>query len=169
MLDLTLGDQVLDGTGNIFDRHLRIDTMLVEEINAVSPQPRQTGIRYGLDVLGSAIGSHAAFAGLHVNVKAELGCDSYLIANRCQRLSDKLLVDPGAINLSRVEQCHATVVSGANELNHLLLVGRRSISGAHAHASKSECRYLKIAVSKLTFLHIPTPLDHRDYQRRPGR
>ena len=38
MLDLAFGDQVLDRAGDILDRHVRIDAVLIEEIDAVGPQ-----------------------------------------------------------------------------------------------------------------------------------
>src|SRR5258707_11114755 len=36
VLDLTLLDQFLSGTCNIFNRHSRIDTMLIQEVNPIS-------------------------------------------------------------------------------------------------------------------------------------
>ena len=41
MPDLALLDQVLDGSRHVFDRHGRIDAMLIEQIDAVGPEPFQ--------------------------------------------------------------------------------------------------------------------------------
>ena len=39
MQNLSLVHQVLNRSGNVFDRHFRIDAMLIEEVYAVGPQP----------------------------------------------------------------------------------------------------------------------------------
>src|SRR5581483_4566374 len=41
VLDLALLDQILDGPGDIFDGHIRIDAVLVIEIDRLDPQSRQ--------------------------------------------------------------------------------------------------------------------------------
>src|SRR5258708_2658345 len=38
MLDLAFGDQVADGAGDIFDRHVGIDAMLVQQIDGLNTQ-----------------------------------------------------------------------------------------------------------------------------------
>jgi hypothetical protein len=35
------GDEVAHGPGNVFDGHLRIDSLLVQEVDAVSPEALQ--------------------------------------------------------------------------------------------------------------------------------
>jgi len=72
-----------------------------------------------------------------------------------ERLADKFLVDEGAIRFSRVEQCHAAVEGRADELDHLLLVGRRAIEGAHAHAAEAKGGNLQI--SNFFLLHCRSP------------
>ena len=41
VLDLALANQVLHRTRDVFDRHVRIDTVLIEEIDPVGPEPFQ--------------------------------------------------------------------------------------------------------------------------------
>ena len=43
--DLALGDQVLDRAGHVLDGHLRIDPMLVEQVDVVGSQAPQLGRR----------------------------------------------------------------------------------------------------------------------------
>ena len=38
VLDLAFGDQLLDGTSHIFDRHFRINAVLVEDVDTIGPQ-----------------------------------------------------------------------------------------------------------------------------------
>jgi hypothetical protein len=81
MPDHTFSDQLLQGAGDVFDRHFRIDAVLIEEVDAVCPEALQASLRNRLDVLGPAIGAATAFAGLEIDVETELGHDHYPIAN----------------------------------------------------------------------------------------
>lgn len=38
MQNLALGDEILDRAGDVFDRHPRVDAVLVEQVNAVGAQ-----------------------------------------------------------------------------------------------------------------------------------
>ena len=87
MLHLTPLDEVLQGAGNILDRHVRIDTVLVEEIDHVGPQSLEGCLRNFLDVLRAAVQ-----AGVVVQVEAELGSDRDSVAERRERLTNQLLV-----------------------------------------------------------------------------
>src|SRR5262249_2565728 len=54
MPDFTLTDQILDGSGDVFHGNVRVNTMLIEQIDPVSLQPLQGSICYSADVLGAA-------------------------------------------------------------------------------------------------------------------
>ena len=41
VLDLALLDQLLDGAGDLLDRDVRVDAVLVEQVDPVGPQPPQ--------------------------------------------------------------------------------------------------------------------------------
>ena len=55
MLDLALLDQVLDRSRHVFDRHVGIDAVLIEQIDAVGPEPLQRGLGDLPDVLRPAV------------------------------------------------------------------------------------------------------------------
>jgi hypothetical protein len=57
MLHLALGDQVLDRGGYVLDRHVRVDAMLIEEINHLDAQPLQRRVAHLADVLGPVCGA----------------------------------------------------------------------------------------------------------------
>ena len=78
--------------------------MLVKEVDAVGLQPLEARLGDALDVLGPAVGAAAARTGLKIDVKAELGGDDDLVANRRERLADEFLVGERAVGLRRVEQ-----------------------------------------------------------------
>jgi hypothetical protein len=49
MQDLALRHEVLDRARDVFDRYLGVDSMLVEEIDAVGPEPYRTRSRIAVD------------------------------------------------------------------------------------------------------------------------
>ncbi len=55
------------------DWHLRIDAMLIEEIDAICAQTLQASVCHRLYVLRPAIGAAAPLAGIEVHVEGELG------------------------------------------------------------------------------------------------
>ena len=57
MPDLALSDEVADGPGHVFDRHLRIDSVLVEQVDVVSPEPPQHLLDDLADVVRPAVES----------------------------------------------------------------------------------------------------------------
>ena len=55
MLHLAFMDQPLDCSGDIFDRHLRVNAVLVEEVDHIRLEPLERGLGDALDLLGPAI------------------------------------------------------------------------------------------------------------------
>jgi hypothetical protein len=55
MPDLARLDQFLDGSSDIFDRHIRVDAMLVEQVYVFGVQPFKRGVTDGPDIIRSAI------------------------------------------------------------------------------------------------------------------
>jgi hypothetical protein len=62
MQDLALTHQVLNGAGDIFDRHGRVDPVLVEQVDAIRAKAPQRALDRLLDVLGSAVEPWPALA-----------------------------------------------------------------------------------------------------------
>ena len=55
VLDLAFPDQVLDRSRYLFYRHVRVDAMLIEEIDGVDLEPFQGGFGDFPDVFGPAV------------------------------------------------------------------------------------------------------------------
>ena len=53
--DLALGDQVVDGAGHILDRHVRIDPVLVKEVDRLDAEALQRAVDRLADALGPAV------------------------------------------------------------------------------------------------------------------
>jgi len=79
---------------NVLYGDVRIDAVLVEKIDVVGAEASQHRVRCALDVLRLAV-EPAALARRRINVKAELGGDHDLVAERRQRFPDQGFVGPG--------------------------------------------------------------------------
>ena len=88
-----------------------------------------------------------------IRLEAEFGCYRHLEADRSKRLADQFFIGEGAVDFGSVEECDATVDGGADEGDHLLLVGRRAVAEAHPHAAEAESRDFQIAFSEFALLH----------------
>lgn len=80
--DLPLGDEILQGARDIFDRHARINAVLIEEVDAVSSKPLQRCVRNRPDVLGTAVEAAAASPSREIDVEAEFRGDDDLVTDR---------------------------------------------------------------------------------------
>jgi hypothetical protein len=94
MPDLASRDELLDRAGHVLDRHLRVDAVLVQQVDRVDAEPAQAPGDRPLDVLGSA--GQAGLAALLVEGEPELRRDDDLVADGREGLADELLVDEGA-------------------------------------------------------------------------
>ena len=61
MFYFTLLNQVLHRSRHFFDRHFRINPVLIEEVDGINFEPLERGFSYLLDVLGPAIQSGMAW------------------------------------------------------------------------------------------------------------
>ena len=116
-------DELLDGAGDVLDGDVRVDAVLVEQVDGVGAQPPQRAVDGGADVLGPA--GDAGLVAVLVEGEAELGGDDDLVADRLERLADELLVVERAVDLGGVEEGDAAVDRGAQERDHLARVGGR--------------------------------------------
>src|SRR5579884_4089744 len=85
MPDLAFGDQRFHGSSDILDRHIRVDAVLVEEVDGLHPQTTERCFGHNLYMLGAAVRSGAALACDRINLEAEFGGDCNLAADRLDR------------------------------------------------------------------------------------
>jgi hypothetical protein len=114
MPDLTVGDQLLHCPGDVLDRNVRVDAVLVEQVNPVGPQSRERRIGYLPNVLWAAVES-ATLAGDRVDVECELGRYDDVIADRGEGLADEFLVSERPVGFGGVEEGDALVRRHADE------------------------------------------------------
>ena len=95
MQDLALRHQVLDGPGDILDRHLRVDAVLVQEIDTIGPQAPQHALDGELDAVRTAVETRTPLARLQIDVPAELRRDDDLVAERRDGFAEDPLAPRG--------------------------------------------------------------------------
>src|SRR3974390_1063901 len=130
--NLALGHKFLDRAGNIFNRNLRVDAVLIHKVDAVGPKPLEHPFHSSLDMVRLAVQPHLETAGLRIDVPAELRSDCDLVAEWCDALTEDSFAFERPISLSRIKKRHAMVIGCANDIDHLRAVWHeRFITAAH--------------------------------------
>ena len=81
MFHFALLDQVLHRSRHIFDGHVRINAVLIEQIDHIGPEPLERALGNLLDALGPAVQSLPSRASIRIEVEAELGGNHHLSRN----------------------------------------------------------------------------------------
>src|SRR5689334_279293 len=103
MLHLAGRDELRHRAYRLLDRRLRIDAMLVVEIDVVGAEPLQRSLDRFADVLGPAVGAAVA------ERADEFRREDVLIALPLDRAADELLVLADGVHLRRIEEVDAEV------------------------------------------------------------
>ena len=154
MLHLPRLDKVSHRSCHVFDGYVRIDAMLVEQIDGLDFEPLQRSLGYLPDMLWTAVNAARTRSRDGIDVKSELGGDHYLAVKRRERFAQQRFVGERAIGLCRIEERDAAFHSRSDQSDHLLLVCWRTVSRTHSHATEPESRNFQSAVSKFTLLHF---------------
>jgi hypothetical protein len=142
VLDLAFVDQLLDRAGDVFDRDVRVDAVLVEQVDVVRPEPLQRAVDARADGLGAAV--EAVFAAAAEEVEAELGRDHDLVAHRFERLADEFFVRERPVHLRRVEERDPALDGVADQPDPVLLRREWRERLAEAHAAEAEPRDFEV-------------------------
>ena len=100
-------DQFFDGAGDVLDRHLRIDAMLLVDVDSVGTQSAQRFLAHALDVLGPA--AQAANLAIIRHIEPELRAEDDIVSHGCERLAGQFLA--AFIDFGRIEKPDSSVVS----------------------------------------------------------
>src|SRR4051812_37443298 len=90
-------------------------------------------------------GRLSALGGPCITPGIELGSDGF---------AHELFVGERAVRFSGIKESDAAFDGGPNQGDQLLLVWRRAVGLAHAHAAEPDGRNFQIAVSKFALLHL---------------
>jgi hypothetical protein len=151
-------DQRGHGTDSLLDRNLRIDAVLIVEIDDVDLEPLEAGIDGVKYVL--PVAAHAEELALRAADVAELRGQEHILAAARDRLSDQLLVVAGAVHVGGIDEVAAGIEKVMDHANRLrVTLAARSVELAHAHGAEAERRDAKPLSAELTlndgcFLHV---------------
>jgi hypothetical protein len=148
---LPRGDQLLHRAGNVFNRDVGVDPVLVEQVDRLDAEATECSIRHLTDVLRPRVQPVPRTVG--VDAEAELRRDHDLLTHRGERLADELLVGKRPVGLGGVEQGHAAFDGCANERDRPLPIGRRPIGRSQPHGAVAERGDFELARSEGARLH----------------
>jgi len=146
-------DQVLDRPRDILDRHVRVDAVLVEQVDGLDLQPRQHRVHDVTDVIRTAVEATATRPGLLIDVPAELRSNRHLVAHGCEGVADEHLVGERAVDLRGVEVSDTALDRGSDDPDPFLPIGCRTVDGLAPHAPVSEGRHVETVLAQCALLH----------------
>ena len=111
MLYLACADEFFHRARNILNRHGRVNTVLIEEVDAFYLQSLRHRVNDFSDVFSTTVQPAATLSGLRVDVKAELRRDDHLVAKRRQRVTNEFFVREWTIRFSGIEEGDASLES----------------------------------------------------------
>ena len=130
-------DKLTDRASHLLDRDVRVDAVLIEEVDDIRAQPLQRRVRDLTDPLGPRV--QAMVAAVSVEVETELRGDDDAIAQRPQRVPNELLVDKRPVDLGSVEERDPRRFDGIpDHADHVVPVtGVGAVTLGHAHAAEA--------------------------------
>lgn len=154
VLHLARVDQLLDGPRDRLDGYLRVDAVLVEDVDVIHAEVVQAVVGDLADGVGPAVEGAADLLGRHGHVDTELGGQDHVVAEVPDRLADQDLVGSGApaVHLGGVEEGDAQGVGAAEGGDAGRLAGG-SVGHRQAHRAVADRRDLKALPSERPVLH----------------
>ena len=151
MLDLALLNQGLHRARHVLDRHVRVNAVLVEEVEGLDPEPLQRTLGDLPDVLWSTI--QTRLLSLGAELETEFGGDDHFAFEWGEGFAHEFFVREWAVRFSRIEERDAALNGRPKKRDHLLLVCRRTVAKAHSHTAEPASRDFQTALSKFALFH----------------
>ena len=151
VMHLAGANQFAHRPDGFLDGHLRVNPVLVVEINIIHTQPPQAGVAARADIFGPAI--HAEKIPPLVAHVAKFRGQDHLVTAVFDGAPDQPLVFAAAVHVRRVEQGHADVQRAVNGGDGFLVIAR-AVKFRHPHASETERRDCQSLFSKLSLFHV---------------
>src|SRR5690606_31642348 len=139
------------GADRLLNRDLRIDTMLIIQVDNIDLQPAQARVTGCAHVFGIAANAEELAAGT-ADV-TELGGEYHLLPATGDGATNQVLVAARAVHVRRIQKITAPVQVPVNDRNRLGVIHlTRLVELAHAHAPEPDFAYPKPAAPK--FAHV---------------
>jgi hypothetical protein len=146
---LALGDELGERADRLLDRDVRVDAVLVVEVDVVGAEPGERAFDRPPHVLRGTVEPPRA---VRHGPYAELRRDRHLVAAAGNRTADQLLVRVRPVDLGGVEEGDPQLDRALNGRDRLRLVGL-AVEGGHAHAAEAESGDGKAFGAELTLFH----------------
>src|SRR4029077_17501600 len=128
VLHLAFLNQFLHRSRHVFDWHVGVDPVLIEQIDHIGSESLERSVSNFFDVLRSAIQlTRPRIAGGRRS-EPKLRSDHHLLTHRSERFAHKFLVREWAVNFSGIEEGDAKFNRFAKQRDHLLLIFRRTVA-----------------------------------------
>ena len=147
---LPLLDELGHRADRLLDRRVRVDAVLVVDVDVVGAEPLQRSVAGGEDVLAVAADAQSlALLGADV---PELRREHDFVAPALDRAAHEPLVLERPVRVSRVEEVDAELERAVDRRDRLALV-RRSVELGHTHAPEAQRGGLEALRAEATRLH----------------
>ncbi len=143
----------LTRSGHVFDGHLGIDAVLIEQIDGIDAEALEGRLGHLANTLRAAVETLCAMASVGIDVESELGGDDHLSAERREGLAYEFFVVERAVDLRGVEEGDAALDCRVEQRDRSYLFREWFVGKAHSHASEPKSRYFQIAFSQFALLH----------------
>src|SRR5207244_13541133 len=117
----------------LFNWRVRIDAVLIIEIDDIEIEPAQTSFASLLYIIGLAADAAKLRFGW-VAQNSELGCDDDLFAMPSQRSADQLFVGVLSVDVGGIDTGHAELARARNRSERCFIIAA-AIEVRHAHAA----------------------------------
>src|SRR5437667_1726986 len=97
VLDLACPNQVLHRSRHVFDRHIRVNAVLVEQIDGINLEALERSLGDPLDLFWPAVEACQTSLRLGIDFPSELGGDHHLPTERFERFAHQFFVDVRAV------------------------------------------------------------------------
>ncbi len=142
-------DQPRHGADRLLDRHVRIDAVLVVQVDMVGAKALQAGIAGRGDIFRPAVDPAAAVGQADI---AELAGQDHPVAAAGDRPAHQVLVAAVAIGIRRVEEAGAALDGAVDRPDRRIVVGQ-AVGCRHAHAAEPDGRHFEPFPAQSARLH----------------
>src|SRR5215207_4918221 len=142
---LAFGDQLGQRADRLFDGRVRVDAVLVVEVDVVGAEPLERAFDRGLHIVGAAVDDAGAAA--RVGDETELRRHDDAVAPALDGLADNFLAMEGAVDLGGVDVRDPEVqrpVNGADRLG-VIEPPAGGVDAGHSHGSQTDAGDIKPA------------------------
>src|SRR5579862_6103848 len=137
---------------------MRIDSMLVVQVDVFDTEPLQRRVAGGAHVVGTAVNYAIDQVVVFDELDPELTRQEHLLAARGDRTAHEPLVGVRAVHVRGVQEVAAQIERPRDRGSGLRLV-RGAVERGHPHASQADCRNLGAVRSKCARVHGRAPVD----------